>query len=160
MRFHPQSFSGTWKSDCMEGRVRVREELDVPADAVWDAIQDFGDVKVWFPGAQVVEIQGHGNGAVRRIQVPDGEIYAERCEAHDPATFSFSYALFGGPAPFTGYLATVRLEPLGDARCAITWSCTFDAPADSVDAVCGSLENSYRTVFIRSVRQYFSNSIE
>ena len=52
--------------------VRVREELDAPADVVWREIQDFGSTQAWYPAAKVLEVQGTGAGALRRVATPAG----------------------------------------------------------------------------------------
>ena len=133
--------------------VRVREELDAPADVVWREIQDFGSTQAWYPAAKVLEVPGTGAGALRRVATQAG-VSVERCESHDPVARSFSYALLDGPTPLRNYVATVRVEPLADDRSAITWSCTFDAASAELDGFCRYFEDRYRTRFIGSLRNH------
>ena len=136
--------------------VSVREELDSPADVVWSEIQDFGSTKAWFPAAKVVEIQGSGAGATRRVQTENG-IFAERCEEHDPEARRFRYSLLEDTAGIRNYVAVVEVEALTEERSALTWSCTFDCDADAVDALRQRYEDIYRNLFIASVRSHLED---
>jgi hypothetical protein len=131
--------------------VRVREELDAPIDQVWEAVQDFGDVRAWAPEAKVLGVEGQGLGAVRRIETPGG-VFVESCESHEPAAHRFSYKILESPAPFRDYVAVVQLESLDGDRCAIEWSCTFEAPSGA-EGMREVVENTYRGGFIASLRK-------
>ena len=131
--------------------VSVREELEAPVAAVWSLIRDFGEVSAWAPDAQVASIEGEGAGAVRRIETEMG-LFVERCPEHDDAAHRFSYEILESPLPFTSYLAVVELSAIDEKRCAIEWSCDFEAAPESVEGLAGAVENTYRTGFIHALR--------
>lgn len=132
--------------------VMVREELEAPIAAVWDAVRDFGDVKAWAPEAKLLGVDGEGVGAVRRIDTPGG-VFVERCDAHDPDAHRFSYRILESPAPFRDYVAVVQLTALDGARCAIEWSCTFEAEPAAAAGLHDVVEKTYRDGFIAALRK-------
>lgn len=139
-----------------QGCTSVREEIEAPATSVWEAVQNFGDASAWFPEAKVLDIEGQGTGATRRIQIPTGEIYTEKCVVHEPASFKLSYVIMEGPMPCSNYLADVQVETVDERRSVITWSCTFDAPAEEVKEIENLFENTYQSIFIASLRNHFA----
>lgn len=133
-------------------RVYVREELEASADTVWGLVRDFGDIRAWAPGGKVLDVDGEGVGAIRRVDTPGG-LFVERCETHDEQARTFSYALLESPMPFSGYVAVVKLTPLDGGRCAIEWSCEFEADPGVAAALREGIEKTYRAGFIASLRQ-------
>ncbi len=135
--------------------VRVREELHASIDRAWEAVRDFGDVRAWAPEAKVLGVEGEGVGAIRRIETPGG-LFVERCEALEPDAYRFSYAVLECPLPFRDYVAVVQLTELDAGRCAIEWSCTFEAAPEAAGAIRDVVENTYRKGFIASLRASLS----
>lgn len=135
--------------------VRVREELEASADLVWAEIQDFGTTRAWLPAAKVVDIQGTGAGAVRRVQIQEN-IIEERCETHDPVARRFSYRLLSDVPEIRDYEAVVEVEALSDGGSALTWACRFDCDPDAESELHERYEGLYRDVFIASVREHLA----
>lgn len=135
--------------------VNVREELETAADLVWAEIQDFGTTRAWLPAAKVVDIQGAGAGAVRRVQVQEN-IFEERCEAHDPVARRFSYRMLTESPELRDYVAVVEVEALPDGGSALTWSCSFDCDPAAESELHERYEGLYRDVFIASVREHLA----
>jgi hypothetical protein len=131
--------------------VHVLEELDAPIDRVWEAVRDFGDVRAWAPEAKLLGVEGEGVGAIRRIETPGG-LFVERCEALEPEAHRFSYAVLECPVPFRDYVAVVQLSALDGGRCAIEWSCEFEAASEAATALREGVENTYRNGFIAALR--------
>lgn len=94
-------------------------ELDVPADDLWNLVQDFGNTS-WMPEGTEVVLEGEGVGMVRVVM---GAI-REKLEACNPdaRTIEYSIADEGVPVPVLGYRATMRVEPAGSGA-KLTWSC-------------------------------------
>jgi hypothetical protein len=136
----------------------VRDEFEAPIETVWGLIEDFGDLSAWAPNATVTELKGEGVGAERRVEVggPSGMVFRERCEAHDPEAYSFSYAVLESPVPFTDYLAVVKLSDLGGGRCGIEWSSRFEPDGAPEAALVQGVEDTY-AAFIASIKQTLSS---
>ena len=132
--------------------VHVREEIAAPISAVWDLIKDFGDIGAWAKGARVVRVDGRGVGAIRHVEGSAGPV-VERCEAHDEAGHSFSYALLESRWPLANYVATVRLTSLDPDRCAIEWSGSFDPTPAAPPGVRDLVEKTYRGGFIARLKE-------
>jgi hypothetical protein len=136
---------------------RVNDELDASIDEVWERVKDFGDLSAWAPDAKVLDVQGEGVGAIRRVQAGDGSgaIFKERCEAVDPETHSFSYAVLESPIPMRDYVAVVRLSELGPKRCGIEWSSEFERVGAPAAELSQAIQAGYG-YFIGSLKQTLS----
>lgn len=121
---------------------RVEKELDVPADALWALVEDFGRCD-WIPGA-AVELQGEGVGMVR---VMAGTI-RERLDAVDPDTRTLRYSIAdeGIPFPVKGYCATMRVEDAPGGRSRLRWSCECEPVGVSAAEATGRIEGMYETM--------------
>ena len=86
---------------------------------------------------------GSGQGALRWIKTAQGEM-VERCETHDPSSYTFSYSVTEGGENLKRYLATVSIRPPGDARCTITWGCDFELEGVPEPAAVQMMEGVYR----------------
>jgi len=108
--------------------MHVEREFDYPGDRVWGILGNFADIG-WCQGIERVEVHGSGPGMARHIHMPGLDAPIEEVlESLDAATRTFSYSIpRGNPMPVTNYLATVRVEDLGGARCRVHWSATGDA---------------------------------
>lgn len=107
------------------GEVRVEEEIEVPADRVWEMVRDFGGIQAWNEGIDSCDVEGNGVGAVRTIKMGGIEIQ-ERLEALDDEKRAFSYSIVGGPVPAENYLASMIVAEAGPDRAKVTWQGTFD----------------------------------
>jgi alkylation response protein AidB-like acyl-CoA dehydrogenase len=120
---------------------RVTRTLDVPADALWQLVSDFGDTS-WMPGPPKVERVGSGPGMERRIQGPDKAIH-ERLESVDEASRTLVYTIpVNVPFPVTGYRATMRVTAKG-AGSELDWSASFTPAGAPEEAARKAIEGMY-----------------
>ncbi len=129
----------------------VREEIDQPAERVWQSIRDFGDISAW-ARAEVRRTEGTGVGMIRYVDSADGPV-VERCEAHDEAAMTFAYRLIESPWSMTDYVATVKLTESENGKTAIEWSSAFDTEGDGGERVRSGVERLYRDGFIAQLRK-------
>lgn len=132
---------------------QVEGEIAAPVDDVWKVVSDFGG----FIEAQGMpaEVEGRGVGAVRKVTLGSAVI-VERLESLDEENRSTSYSIVEGPLPATGYLATIRVEPAGDAATRIEWSSTFEPAGGMSEAdVAEILANVYRGG-IKGLQRHFA----
>lgn len=126
--------------------VKVSDEIQASADAVWELVRDFGGIMKWSAGGiEGVEVEGEGVGAVRTLRLPGGASLQERLEAHDDAARSFSYSFVGKLLlPAENYYATLTVVPVGADKCRVDWGSTFE-PKDVPEAqVTGIIEGIYK----------------
>ncbi len=107
----------------------ISKRIEVPADAVWKLISNFGDTS-WMPAGTQVTLVGSGIGMERRIVAGPNKSIHERLESLDPAARTLSYAIpVNVPFPVTNYHATMKVRASGGG-CELEWSASYDvAPA-------------------------------
>ena len=120
----------------------ISKRIDVPADAVWRLISNFGDTS-WMPAGTQVTLVGSGVGMERHIAIgPDKSIH-ERLETLDPAARTLRYAIpVNVPFPVTNYHAAMRVSAAG-AGCELEWSASYDVAGDVAEAVEKSVQGMY-----------------
>lgn len=124
--------------------MHVQRDFDYPSDRVWAVLGNFSDIS-WCMGIERVELLGSGPGMTRKIYMPGlGAPIEEVLESSDDAGLTFSYTIpRGNPMPVTNYLATVRVEDLGGARCRVHWSATAEATGISGEQAAAILGDVY-----------------
>ncbi len=125
--------------------VKVSETIAAPAAKVWELLGDFGGVTKWGGSMlQSCKVEGEGVGAVRRIGLPGGLEIAERCESHDAAKRSFSYAIIGkSPIPIKNYVSVCTVVETGANACRVDWSGTFEPDGVAEDQAQGMVRGIY-----------------
>ncbi len=126
-------------------KVLVTGDIQASAEAVWELVQDFGDIVKWSNGAvESVEVEGEGVGAIRTIGIPGGAQLQERLEAHDANARSFSYSFAGKVMlPLDDYYATVSIVETSPDRCRVEWGSTFEPKGVSEEQASAMVEGIY-----------------
>ena len=124
--------------------MHVQGDFDHPTDRVWEVLGDFSDIG-WCVGIERVELSGSGPGMTRNIYMPGMSApIEEMLESMDATARTFSYTIpRGNPMPVTNYLATVRVEDLGGARCRVHWSATAETTGISGEQAAQILSGVY-----------------
>ncbi|WPN45311.1 MULTISPECIES: SRPBCC family protein [unclassified Pseudomonas] len=99
--------------------------IDIPAsaDQVWQLIGGFNSLPDWIPFIPQSELSE--GGRVRHLQTSDGAVVVERLQVFDNAAKTYSYSILQAPFPATDYLATIKVEALGEGA-RVTWSGRFE----------------------------------
>jgi hypothetical protein len=123
----------------------ISKQLDVPADAVWKLISNFGDTS-WMPPGTQATLVGEGIGMERRIAIgPDKSIH-ERLLALDEKARTLRYAIpVNVPFPVTNYRATMRVRAHGSG-CELEWSADYDCAPDAAPTIAKSIQGMYGTM--------------
>jgi hypothetical protein len=100
--------------------------INVPADAIWQVISDFGAASQYLAGVVNCTIEGEGVGALRTLTSADGNTIVERLETLDGVARRLSYTLLTD-TPFRNCLTTMTVRELGRSRAELEWSATFEA---------------------------------
>ena len=117
-------------------------ELGASVDEVWKIVGDFGGL-IEAMGLPVT-LDGEGIGQTRTVAFGT-ENMVERLEARDDDAKRIVYSIVSGPLPVTGYLSTMQLTPVGDGRCRLDWSSTFEpAPGSSADDAAAVIRGVYQ----------------
>jgi hypothetical protein len=124
---------------------RVTRELDVPADALWKLVSNFGDTS-WMPGGAQVTVRGSGPGMERRITAGPDKVIRERLEFADAASRTLVYTIpENAPFPVKDYRATLRVRAKGTGS-ELDWSASFEPLGASEADARAAIEGMYRVM--------------
>ena len=111
-------------------------QLHSTAGRTWSAIKDFGTWQTWHPAfasTQMLQGDGHSQGAVRLLVTKDGGKFTEELIAFDAAARSYQYRIIESPAPVVDYVSTIQvMETPGGSS--VVWSSHFNVKAGTPEA--------------------------
>jgi hypothetical protein len=123
-------------------RVSASVELSASVERVWSHVSRFDDAS-WVRGTKQCLVEGAGVGAVRTIVTVDGARIREKLLSYDETAHRFSYAIIEAPMPLHDYVSSVEVEAKGSGT-RMTWSCSFEAPAENAEAIRTGLDGLFR----------------
>jgi carbon monoxide dehydrogenase subunit G len=133
----------------VDGEAQRSEEIEAPAQAVWELLADFGGIAGWWPGGlEKVENEGDGIGMVRTIHT-FGLVIREKLEALDPAERQLELSIEGpAPAGITDYRARGHVVEVTPGRCRLKWRGRFRVAGEGdVETARTFLETGYAAMF-------------
>ena len=113
--------------------------INTLADAIWQALSDFGAACQYLAVVVNCTVEGTGVGVWRTLTYADGSMIVERFHAVDEAAHGLSYALLTD-TPFRDCLTTVTVSDLHRGQCEVAWWATFEAdglPAEEARELLG-----------------------
>jgi len=129
--------------------VSVKNTINVPADEIWKTLSSFRNVEKYIPLIKSSTVEGSGIGAKRTCIIPsesgqEGKI-EEEIKSFDDDGKTFSYSITSSPMPLENYLSTVKVKDLGNGRCEIEWSSTFEPKGMPEEEVVKMINDIYVT---------------
>ena len=113
--------------------VTVIEEIEVPADFLWQTISDFEHIDRW-ADLKIRSIEGRGIGCQRTVEMESGALVTERLLACDPSQMIFSYGIVApNPYPMHDYQSMVTIEIVSPQRSRLHWTGDY-VPVEGTDA--------------------------
>lgn len=91
--------------------VSTFEDINMPADAIWSVIGDFGGIRKWAVLVQNESVEDTPLGKVRTLVMPEDRIVKERLVVQ--SQYSYTYAMLDRPE-MADYRSTVAVIPLDD----------------------------------------------
>lgn len=89
--------------------VSLFEDVNLPADAVWNVIGDFSGIRKWAVLVQSETTEDTPQGKVRTLVMPENRVVKERLAAQ--SQFSYTYTMLERPE-MADYRSTVAVIPL------------------------------------------------
>jgi len=89
--------------------VSTFEDVNLPADTVWDVIGDFGGIRKWAVLVQSESVEDTASGKVRTLVMPENRVVKERLAAQ--SQYSYTYTMVDRPE-MADYRSTVAVIPL------------------------------------------------
>jgi hypothetical protein len=96
--------------------VSTSEDVEMPADAVWNVIGDFGGIRKWAVLVQSESVETTSAGQVRTLVMPEDRVVKERLVVK--SQYSYTYAMVDRPE-MADYRSTVAVVPLDEKHCRI-----------------------------------------
>ncbi len=124
-------------------KAKASKTINAPANRVWETVSAFSGIERFLPLIAKSTAVGSGVGATRTCELPDGAQLHERLEKLDDQSRSLTYSIVESPLPIENYLSTIEVSDAGDGKSTVTWSSTFDAPADQEPAMLEMLSGAY-----------------
>lgn len=96
--------------------VSTFEDINLPADAVWNVIGDFGGIRKWAVLVQAASVEDTPLGKIRTLVMPEDRVVKERLVVQ--SQYSYTYAMVGR-VDMADYRSTVAVIPLDENHCRI-----------------------------------------
>lgn len=124
-------------------RAHVIRRIHARAEEVWETIREFDRVQKFLPSVASCTVEGSGVGARRICTLQDGTKVFERLVTLNEKKRMIRYSIIQSHLPFDSYLGTIRVRGLGQHKCEIEWSSTFDAVGVPEAQVVAMIEDLY-----------------
>ena len=124
-------------------QARVVRAINAPAKEVWKTLRDFNRVEKFLPAVASCTVEASGVGARRVCTLQDGSKVFERLVTIDEKERILRYSVTQSLLPFESYLGTIKVRDLGNHKCQIDWSSTFDPTGVPEAQVIGMIESMY-----------------
>ena len=129
--------------------VTEKGTINAAADEVWKTLSSFRDVEKYIPLVKSSTVEGSGVGAKRICIIPnesggEGKV-EEELKSLDNDAKTFSYSITSSPLPLENYLSTVKVKDLGNGRCEVEWSSTFEPKGMPEEEVAKMIKDIYLT---------------
>ena len=135
--------------------VIVNKSINVPAQKAWEALSSFRGIENYSPIEKSVT-EGAGAGATRTCYLPDGAAIHEVLNFANDKAMEMQYKITEGPFPVQGYVSTIKVSPVHENNCKITWGCEFDS-AEEVKAEMENVFGGFYNVIIDQLEGYLNN---
>lgn len=135
--------------------VIVSQSINIPATKVWEALSSFRGIENYSP-VERSETNGQGAGSTRTCYLPDGAAIHEVLNFVENDKMEMQYKITEGPFPITNYLSDVKVSPLDEEHCKITWGCEFDS-SEEVQKDMEELFGGFYKVIIENLETYLKN---
>lgn len=117
-------------SAAIDETIRLKEsvEINAPADKVWAAVGNYGDMS-WHPAIGSTEVtSGKADevGATRVLTLKEGGgKINEVLTSFDAESKTMKYEITESVLPVRDYGATIKVESAGDGKSVVTWRAMF-----------------------------------
>jgi hypothetical protein len=106
-------------------------------------------VEKYIPLVKSSTVEGSGVGAKRTCIIPnesggEGKI-EEELKSFDDDAKTLSYSITSSPLPVENYLSTIKVKDLGNGRCEVEWSSTFEPKGMPEEEVAKMINDIYVT---------------
>ena len=125
-------------------RVSESAKLYVPAERVWETVQDFAGIADWHPAVLACTEDWEGTQRLRRLDVGAAEPVVERQTESDDNAMRYSYVIERGPLPVRDYEASLAVHADDATSCTVAWEGRFEADGVPESEAVAIIQDIYR----------------
>ena len=131
----------------MKHQVKVIQNIQAPADWIWETVSLVGGVQHWMPGILECRTEGRGEGAHRLCKMSNGWL-REVIENIEHVDCIFEYAVFEQKIlPFENFRGKIQIVGQPKNCCKIIWEGKFETtPPHPLE-----IKNTIRQYFIQGI---------
>ena len=85
------------------------EDVNLPADTIWNVIGDFGGIRKWAVLVESETVEDTPGGKIRTLRMPENRVVKERLAAQ--SQYSYTYTMLDRPE-MADYRSTIAVIPL------------------------------------------------
>lgn len=119
--------------------VLVSFEMSATATRLWQIVGDPSQIALWHPAM----VESAMTDRDRRVVLGNGAVVIERIEKHDDAAMAYEYVMTDAPFPLRDYRSTLAVKRVGDGRCVVEWSSTFETDDEDVPEMVALVRGVY-----------------
>ena len=118
-------------------KVLMKTEVAAAPDMLWKAIGSFQEIGSWHPLIKMVENEGSGEGATRKLALAGGQgTLVERLERIDDSERVYRYSIVDSLLPVSDYVSEIRVMDNEDRTSTVEWSGEFvPSGAQEIDVI-------------------------
>jgi mxaD protein len=115
-------------------RTEVNKTINTSAKNVWGVISQFAGVENYVPAIEKSVGKGEGQGMERQCTLGNGACFDETLLKLDHQSMELEYDVHDpSPFPFSKYVSTMKVTPIDNNRCEISWGCTYQVDSGTVE---------------------------
>lgn len=126
-------------------KVVSKQELNVPAEKVWELIGNFNALASWHPAVESSELSD--GGSIRTLTLVGGGEIIERLEKLEDGEYEYSYSIVDSPLPVSEYSAILKIVKNDDKSCTVEWGGQFNPSGASADEAEAAIRGIYEAGF-------------
>jgi hypothetical protein len=112
----------------------VKGIVNSSAESVWGVISQFTGVENFVPPIEKSVGKGEGEGMERQCTMSNGASFDETLLKLDHQNMELQYNVHDpSPLPFSKYLANMKVTPIDNNKCELTWNCTYQVDSGTVE---------------------------
>ena len=118
-------------------KVLMKTDIATSPDMLWKAIGSFQEIGSWHPLVKMMESEGTGEGATRKLELAGGHgTLVERLERVDDSERVYRYSIVDSPLPVSDYVSEIRVKDNEDGTSTVEWSSEFvPSGAQEIDVI-------------------------
>lgn len=136
-------------------KVISKQELNVPAEKVWELIGNFNALANWHPAVESSELSD--GGSIRTLGLVGGGEIIERLEKLQEGEYEYNYSIVDSPLPVSEYSSVLKIVKKDDHSCTVEWGSQFNPSGVSAEDAEAAVRGIYEAGF-KNLKKIFGST--